>query len=122
MLHKSLIHMLRRAVLHLIIIPSMLIESFLFYFKGKQERAEEKLVKIEGIGCLNKCSQISEIRVLYNFDRLNSTISRANLIFLRRIGKGTVRVVSKPGYKICLLLIKYFFMRIKGSKGVLIDC
>ena len=68
MLHKSVVHILRRAVLHLIIIPSIPIKSFLFYFKGKQERAEEKLVKIEGIGCLSKCSQISEIRVLYNFD------------------------------------------------------
>ena len=54
MLRKSLFHLSTRAVSHCMIVASMPIESFLFLFKGNQERANEQLVKIEGICCLKE--------------------------------------------------------------------
>ena len=67
---------------HEINVLSMPIESFLFFFKGNQERANEQLGKIEGICCLKKYSLISEMEVLYNYKYLNCTISCCtNLIF-----------------------------------------
>ena len=51
---------------HLIIVPSMLMKSFLFLFKENQERANEQLGKIEGICFLMKYSLISEMKMLRN--------------------------------------------------------
>ena len=47
---------------------SMLVELFLFFFKGNQERANEQLGKIEGTCCLKKYSLISEMKVLNNYE------------------------------------------------------
>ena len=46
----------------------MLIESFLFFIKGNQERAKEQLGKIEGICCLKKYDLIPEMEVLYDYE------------------------------------------------------
>ena len=54
------------------VVPSMLIGSFLFFFKGNQVRTNEQLGKIEGICCLKKCSLISEMKMLYSCEKVNA--------------------------------------------------
>ena len=44
------------------------LKSFLFFFKGNQERAIDEIVEIKGICCLKKYSLISEMEVLYNYE------------------------------------------------------
>ena len=46
---------------HLFIALSMLMKSFSFLLKGKQERTNEQLGKMEGTCCLKKYSLISVI-------------------------------------------------------------
>lgn len=54
LLHKFWFHLFRWAMSNWIIYPPMLIKSFLFFFKGNQHRANEQLIKIEGIYCLKE--------------------------------------------------------------------
>lgn len=68
LLNKSWFYLLGRAVSHLISVRSMLMKSFLFLFKGNQERDNEQLGKIEGICYLKKYSLISEMKMLCNYE------------------------------------------------------